>query len=187
MAKFSLRPLVQILFLCATFASTPAHSASAPAQLRGKTINLAWSDNRVEKVIASGRERSIAQSSTVKVYISTEGHFFTQFGRVATAGSHAHANVSDLKEVSGSGSTLNWHVEGLNVTADQKFWRGARRLIVTFDSGFSSCSLRVLHGKEAGLASIQYMTFNSREPVELTSINVTSTNCSVATGNSFAQ
>jgi hypothetical protein len=90
------------------------HSASAPAQLRGKTISLAWSDSRVEKIIASGRERPV-------------------------------------------------------------------------DSGFSSCSPRVLHGKEAGLASIQYMTFNNKEPVELTSINVTSTNCSVAAGNSFAQ
>jgi hypothetical protein len=182
MAKFS---LVQIFFLCATFASTTAHSASAPAQLRGKTISLAWSDSRVEKIIASGRERPVAQSSTVKVYIGTEGRFFTQFGRVANGGSRP--SVLDVKEVSGGGSVLNWHVDGLNLTADQKFARGARRLVVTFDSGFSSCSLRVLHGKEAGLASIQYMTFNNKEPVELTSINVTSTNCSVAAGNSFAQ
>jgi hypothetical protein len=183
MVKFS---LVKIFFLCATFASTTAYSASAPAQLRGKTIDLNWSDNRVEKVIASGRERSVTQSSMVKVYIGTEGRFFTQFGRFANNGGR-HTNSLDLKEVSGGNSTLNWHVEGLNLTADQKLMRGARRLIVTFDSGFSSCSLRVLHGKEAGLAPIQYTTLNNKEPVELTSINVTSANCSVATGNSFAQ
>jgi hypothetical protein len=182
MAKFS---SVQIALLCATFAVTAAHSAGAPAQLRGKTISLSWSDNRIERVIASGAERSVAQTSTVKVYVGTEGRFFTQIGRFASSG--RHTNALDVKEVSGGNTVLNWHVDGSNLTADQKLARGARRLIVTFDSGFSSCSLRVQHGKEAGLAAIQYRTYNTREPVELASINVTSTNCSVAAGNSFAQ
>ena len=80
---------------------------------------------------------------------------------------------------------LNWRSEGTSLAADQRFVRGARRLIVTFDANYSTCSLRVLHGKEAGSSSIQYVTFKSKEPVELLSINVTSASCTIATGNPF--
>lgn len=158
-----------------------AHAASAPAPLRGKNLNLSWTDNRVEKILASGLERPLTQTSVVTVYVSAEGRFFSALGRTTGYG------FVNRKEVSGRDrNALNWRVEGATLAADQNFVRGARRLIVTFDSGFGTCSLRVLHGKEAGSAAIQYVTMNRKEPVELLSINVTAASCTIATGNPFS-
>lgn len=158
-----------------------AEAAGPPAQLRGKAVTLSWSDNRVERSIATGHERAVSQTSTVTVYVGTEGRFFSEFGRNA-----GHGTVN-RKDVSGDGSAaLSWHMEGGTLVADQRFTRGVRRLIVTIDGSASTCSLRVLHGKEAGSSVIEYKTMKQGEPVELTSINVTSTNCAISTGNPFA-
>lgn len=157
-----------------------AEAAGAPAQLRGKNLNLSWTDNRVEKIVASGVERPLTQNSIVTVYVSAEGRFFSKFGR--TTG-HGFVNASEVS--GGDRNMLNWRSEGTALAADQRFARGARRLIVTFDANYSTCSLRVLHGKEAGSSNIEYLTMNRKEPVVLQSISVTATGCTIGTGNPF--
>lgn len=171
-----------LISLLSPFAfSASADATGAAAQLRGKNLTLSWTDNRVEKIVASGRERPITQNSTVIVYVSAEGRYFSRFGRTAGFG------FVNSSEVSGSDrNMLSWRFDGATLSADQHFMRGARRLIVTFGSGFTSCSVRVLHGKEAGSASIEYLTMTNKEPVVLQSITVTSANCTIASGNPFA-
>ena len=179
MLGFQKHILLGLLF--GAVCNTAVHAASAPSPLRGKNLNLSWTDNRVEKILGSGHERPVTQSSTVTVYVSAEGRFFSAFGRTVGYG------FTNRKEVSGGDrNALNWRVEGTTLAADQHFVRGARRLIVTFDPSFGTCSLRVLHGKEAGSSTIQYVTMNRKEPVELLSINVTSASCTIATGNPFS-
>lgn len=170
-----------VLFFSPFAFSASADAAGAAAQLRGKNLNLSWNDNRVEKILGSGRERPVTQSSAVTVYVSADGRFFSKFGR--TTG-HGFVNKSEVS--GGDRNMLNWRAQGATLSADQHFMKGARRLIVTFDGSFSTCSLRVLHGKEAGSANIEYVTMTSKEPVVLQSINVTSTSCTIATGNPFA-
>lgn len=172
--------LIAIMFFAALGQFSAAHAAGAPAQLRGKNLNLSWSDNRVEKIVASGAERPVTQSSVVTVYVSAEGRFFSKFGRTVGQG---FVNASEVS--GGDRNMLNWRSEGAALAADQRFMRGARRLIVTFDPGYTSCTLRVLHGKEAGSANIEYVTMKTKEPVVLQSINVTSTGCTIGTGNPF--
>lgn len=156
-------------------------AAGAPSQLRGKSLALSWRDQRVEKIVSTGQERGINQSSDLTVYVGAEGRFFSQFSR-ATAKSS-----SNLKEVSGAGrNELSWRVDGKALAADQPFKKGVRRLIVSFDDSYSNCTLRVLHGKEAGSSNLEYITFGDKQYVILQSINVTSTSCAIRTGNPFA-
>jgi hypothetical protein len=81
-------------------------------------------------------------------------------------------------------SVLNWRFEGNSIVADQKFASGARRIAVSFDAAVSSCSVRVVHGKESS-AAIRYRGLTSGYPIQLMSIEVTSTSCSVRQGNIF--
>lgn len=156
-------------------------AAGAPVQLRGKALTLNWIDQRVEKIISDGRERPLTQSSGIIVYVSAEGRYFSKFSRTTGRSS------KNLNEVSGDNrGQLNWRAEGRTLVADQRFVKGARRLIVSFDDSYGSCTLRVLHGKEAGSANIEYITFGSKEHVILQSIQTTSASCSMQTGNPFA-
>lgn len=158
-----------------------AQASGVPAQLRGKALTLNWIDQRVEKMISDGRERPLTQSSGIIVYVSAEGRYFSKFSRTTGRSS------KNLNEVSSDNrGQLNWRAEGRTLVADQRFVKGARRLIVSFDDSYGSCTLRVLHGKEAGSANIEYITFGDKVHVVLQSIQTTSASCSMQAGNPFA-
>jgi hypothetical protein len=179
MSFFVLRGIFALAI--AVFLSSTALAAPPASGLRGKSIELTWTDTRVEKRLDTGRESHNRQTSTIRVYISEQGRFFTSFDRKA----RGKRNRSEKRGVSGEGkSLLNWRSEGNTIVADQKFAQGARRVVVSFESGFSSCSVKVIHGKQGG-APIRYFGLTSRNPIELVSIDVTYTTCSIRSGNVF--
>lgn len=171
--------IVAALLLSAPALARPTGNMSG---LLGKSIVLTWVDSRVEKRLDTGREFPNRQTSTARVYISEQGRFFSAFDRKA----RGKRNRLQRQSVSSEGkSVLNWRFEGKNIVADQKFAHsGARRVVVTFDPEFSSCSLQVIHGKQGG-APIRYPGLTSGNPIELISIEVTYTTCSVQRGNVF--
>jgi hypothetical protein len=174
--------LIVALFLLPVLTSGPA--SAGPAPLRGISIDLSWTDNRTEKFLDTGEEKPGHQTSQVQLYISEQGRFFSRFNRVAKGNNNRLVNSA----VSGEGkSVLNWRFEGRSVAADQKFaGSGARRIVVSFGDDASSCSLRVVRGKE-GSAPIRYPGLTSHRPIELIRIEVTNTSCQVRQGNVFGQ
>jgi hypothetical protein len=165
-----------------TVAASESAAQQIPAELREKSIVLSWSDARMIKD-TTGRVRGIAQSSTVDLYVSARGRVFSSFQRHAY-GSRNDTNVS--KQISGIGDNLlHWRFENGALVADQLFLRGARRFTINLSGGFDSCSLNVLHGKEAGTTPIRYRGLDNRVEYEIIDIKVTSTSCSVRQGNVF--
>ena len=174
--------LIVALLLLPVATSGPVSAASAP--LRGISVDLSWTDNRTEKFLDTGEEKPGHQTSQVQLYISEQGRFFSRFNRV----SRGQNNRRGHSAVAGGGtSVLNWGVEGRNLAADQKFaGSGARRIVVSFSDDASSCTLRVIHGKE-GSAPIRYPGLTSHRPIELVRIEVINTSCQVRQGNVFGQ
>jgi hypothetical protein len=58
---------------------------------------------------------------------------------------------------------------------------GARRIQATFNSGFTSCSLRVIYGKEGG--ANQYHRAMNGKRYTILSTDVSGTSCSIQAGN----
>lgn len=174
--------LIVALLALPVLTSGPVSAASAP--LRGISVDLSWTDNRTEKFLDTGEEKPGYQTSQVLLYISEQGRFFSRFNRVSKGNNNRLVNAA----VSGEGrSVLNWRFEGRSVAADQKFaGSGARRIVVSFSDDASSCTLRVIHGKE-GSAPIRYPGLTSHRPIELIRIEVTNTTCQVRQGNAFGQ
>jgi hypothetical protein len=150
--------------------------------VRGISIELSWTDSRVERFLDTGEEKPGYQVSAVRLYISEQGRFFSKFSRTA----RGRGNSLDRQGVSGEGPhVLNWHFQGRTVVGDQKFnGSGARRVVVSFGDSYSSCAVQVVHGKE-GNKSIRYPGLTSLRPIELIRIEVTSTSCQVRKGNIF--
>jgi hypothetical protein len=155
---------------------------AAPAALKGISVELSWTDNRMEKFLDTGKIQSGYQISQVQLYISEQGRFFSQFNRKA----RGRGNRLQNSAVSGQGkSVLHWRFEGRSVVADQKFnGSGARRIAISFSDDASSCTVRVIHGKSNG-APVRYPGLTSHRPIELVSIEVTGTSCQVQKGNIF--
>jgi len=158
---------------------SPASAANVPQQLRGKSITLSWTDNRVEKILDRGDTVSGTQTNNVKLYVGDRGTVFSQFERSVGRG------VTEKKDVSGSAQTLHWHAEGNTLVGDRLFKSGAVRVSISFDGSFSTCSISVVHGKQGG-APIRYTNLAGTHHNELVSINVVSTSCTVSSGNVFS-
>jgi hypothetical protein len=179
---------IVIGFACLVpIAANESQAQQMPAGLREKSIGLSWTDTRTIKD-TSGRVQSIAQSSTIDLYVSSLGRVFSSFQRSTSGsssrGSYHQASVS--KQISGTGDNfLHWRFENGTLVADQLFIRGARRITIIFGGRFDSCSVNVLHGKEAGTTPIYYRGTDSRIEYEIIDIKVTSTSCSIRQGNVF--
>jgi hypothetical protein len=152
-----------------------------PATLRGKSLVLSWSDARTVKDM-SDRQKNVAQTSEIKLYVSDQGRVFSQFERRT-----GRNDAKTLTQVSGaSDNYLHWRFEGGALTADQQFIKGVRRVTISFGDGFRNCSIKVLHGKQVGAQTIHYRDFNTDAEYEIITIAVTSTSCSIQDGNIFA-
>ncbi len=172
-----------LMVVCPLFAN-PAPTAAAaaiPAGLRGHSLAVAWTDDRTIRD-PSGREKQLAQTSALTLYVSGAGRVFSRFDR-----STGRSDTSSLLQVSGAPSDfLHWNWEGGSLVADQHFDRGARRVIISFGEGWSNCTLRVLHGKEVGSSSIVYSGYRDGVKYQILSIAVTSTSCTIQPGNVFS-
>lgn len=161
-------------------ATVPATAASVPEALRNHSISISWSDDRTIRD-PEGQTKMRTQVSSMTVYVSSAGRVFSRFER-----STGRRDTTTNSQVSGgSDDLLHWSYEAGGLIADQHFDRGARRVMIQFGAGYADCSLRVLHGKEAGSGPIVYTGYNDRVKYEVVSIAVTSTNCSLAPGNAF--
>ena len=161
--------------------STVCWAEEIPAALRGKSVALNWTDARTVRD-ATGRQKSLTQTSEMKLYLSDQGRVFSRFDR-----STGQKDAKTVAQVSGAADNyLHWSFEGGSLVADQHFKRGARRVVIGFRDGFRGCSVNVLHGKEAGTEAIHYTGYNDNVDYEIIAISVTASSCSVQPGNVFA-
>ncbi len=161
----------------------PALGENAPSQLMRKSIQLSWTDARVER-LESGRRVTMNQTSKVKLYVSDMGRIFSQFNRSVDRGGGGQSR-KDMDISGSSGRTLIFHAEGNTLIADQISTGGARRVTVTFSEDFTTCSINVIHGKSG--ARTRHRDLANTQWLELLSIKVTSTSCNVTSGNVFGQ
>jgi hypothetical protein len=152
-----------------------------PAQLRGKSILMSWSDTREERNVSTGAVRSnIRQVNDIRIYVSTAGRVFSEFTRSSGRNSDVKLAGTALES---SRQILHWSFEGRSLVAYQHLTRGARRIAIDFDAGFATCSVSVVNGKEDGkpLLTENFQHTETKETV----INVTSTSCAIHDGNVF--
>ena len=65
------------------------------------------------------------------------------------------------------------------------FERGARRMTITFDPGYTSCTLSVVNGKAKGSDTIMIVSSTTGKRLEVVSSTIGSTSCSIKDGNVF--
>lgn len=148
---------------------------AAPPQLFNKTIELHWDEKFVAKRISDGASSSGIGKQSRTIYISSAGRAFVKSsGMSGRVGGYKESGPEDSKgNVSFSGAGLSL------VSLHQDL---ARRVAVSFDPSFSSCTATLTVGKASA---------NARVPgydgagYEVISISGGAVSCSVKQGNSF--
>ena len=147
--------------------------AAAPQQLYGKSVVVTWTENRAQQAGGAPGLRHVGISGEFSAYVSSAGRLFNRLtyrgpgpikgmpGRVTSASSDelgGRTTGSASRSVSFQGRTL---------VMTMPLESGARRMVITFDGDFSSCSARMLTGKAGGAASIGARGLESGRPLQL--------------------
>jgi len=165
-------------------AGFPTFDASAaPKQLYDRTVVVGWT----EQVSQKKSDGSISSPTIVTerlAYISTAGRLFVKGRR-----SINNANYSGSKSFE-RGPSEGASEGVLSFQGDRLVGTGvhvgfARRVVVTFDQSFTSCSTSVIYGRAGGPAIWKDLK-DSRVTYEVQSINVSGATCSIRIGNAVA-
>jgi hypothetical protein len=155
--------------------SMPA--AAAPAQLYNKSVVITWSESVQEKNEA-GQLLNTSLSRERIAYVSSAGRVFVRSTQSTRSGAQKR---NELAPGSGTGTLA---FQGNSLVGTAVFAGFARRITVTFDAGFSSCTASVVYGKAGGPQ--KWTSLVGKQTLEVQSISVGSANCSIREGNLVA-
>lgn len=165
-----------VIMLHCTLVLSCTSAVAAPAPLYNKSITIGWSEQSRQRS-ADGQTITPIINTQRIIYVSSAGRVFVRWHRTGRGGED---NGERAPEQNRAGA-LNF--QGNQLVGTYVFHGFARRLVVSFDAGFTSCNTSVVYGKSGGPASWKGLDGVTRE---LLSINVSAASCSIREGNAFA-
>jgi hypothetical protein len=127
----------------------------------------------------------------MKVCVSSAGRIFNRLSAVSSGGRFS-GRTGESEQVSSEPDTAGLRqrvarFEGRNSLIDAEFRAGARRISVSFDAAFASCTARVVNGRQSGAGPTLMRSMVSHQMIEVLSVTTGPVNCEVKEGNVFAQ
>ncbi len=172
-----------MLLFFAVAASSGA--VAAPAALYGKSVVVSWSETSQQRYVGEANFRSVLRSVSTSIYISSIGRVFSRQTNATRTGSGSTEQVAGLGGNGGRQSRVP-AFSGQAMTMFGPVQGGVRRVSVTFDAGFGSCTADVGFAKEVGRASFNSISPITNRPLEIVSVTPGAASCSVRDGNVFA-
>jgi hypothetical protein len=157
--------------------ATQSYAGGAPEQLKGKSIVMNWTESRQQKNPGWSDFRTVNASHKLSIYVSTQGRVFSRQTNSTVRGS------GSIEQVAGeSGATRTPSFSGQTMTLTGASKGGARRFIIDFDAGFTSCNAKASTGFESGKTKISLSPV-IHQYVEIKSVTTSGESCSVQSGN----
>lgn len=175
--------IIALLFIALNPATA---SAQAPAALQSKSAVVSWTENRTQRYLDDGRTETVGVPYTYRVYFSTAGR---PFARLTVANQRG---VTASRERVGTGERMrpdgvrSLQLRGNSLTATSGHGAGARRIQITFDGNYASCSASVILGK-SGTGKITMTNLVSGKKMEILASSTSGATCSLQNGNVFGQ
>jgi hypothetical protein len=178
MLKPAAAPVALILF-----APTFALAAAAPAELRGKSITVNWTENRVQRNVGEANFRSVGASHQFSIYISSAGRMFSRLTNTTRAGT---GSAEEVGGTLGAKRTPIFSGQSLTVFIPSR-GTGVRRLTVNFDASFGSCTAAVIRARPEGAAIMTGTSIITGRELEIQSVSVGAASCTMQNGNIFGK
>jgi hypothetical protein len=175
-----------------------ARCETFPGPLLGKSVNVTWTANRLQRFESGGNVVSRALSVSLQIYISTAGRAFSKeavsfsgIGGVVPGGRRLQSGAVQRDRAPDDGEAPRGvnvvHVDGRALVVDRQMVEGARRVSITFDPGYGSCNARVILARENGAGALRGRGHIGGRTFEVLSIEFSTPNCSVQPGNVFGE
>ena len=159
-------------------------SLAAPQTLYGKSVIVAWTEQRMQRRQGEGEFRPATRNGAFSVYVSSNGRIFNRASM-----SNPRRGRSGATERVGDTKNRNIVFDGRTMVVTQHGGSGgARRIVVAFNDGFAGCTAQVIRGKEEGASAIvAHSTITPGRVVEIASVSTSGVSCSVKNGNVFGE
>jgi hypothetical protein len=174
-----------------TLLSAAAHAGSAPRELYGKSISVAWSESITGRPGGDQTTRNWLRVYLMNIYISSVGRPFVRLtmggtgNSEKTRGAHGTGNLSSstAPDQPSSEATDRVDFQGRSIAVYREFQSGARRIAIDWDG--AGCKASVINGRQAGKNIVQQS--GGKGQFDVSSIQVGTVSCSVREGNVFGQ
>jgi hypothetical protein len=163
-----------------------APAQAAPAQLIGKSVVIGFTENRVQRMADWPDFRSVSIGAEISVYISSAGRTFSRLQMSSRRGRRGGTSTGKADRVGNSARAVT-SFQGNTMTIMSGGAGGARRTVVTFGTGFTTCEASTVRAKPAGQGVIRAKSLiRGGIANEIRSIEITGISCRVVDGNVFA-
>lgn len=172
------------LIVLPAIALLSAPACAAPAQLYGKSVVVAWNEERQQKLPGEETLHNVVRNAEFSVYISDQGRPFSRM-RVSFANKRGVPRAGSRDKVGGDGGggrNVSFSGNTMNVTMRMGDG-GARNLVVNLAG--DSCSAQVIAGKEEGARQIRAKSIVTGHELEIVSIKTSGASCRIQSGNVF--
>ncbi len=175
-----MKVLSHAIFVIAMLPLAPCYAAGAPEQLKGKSIVLTWTETRQQRNVGEGDFRTVNASHRLSIYVSTQGRVFSRQTNTTRAGT---GNIDQVEgEGGGAYAPRTPSFSGQTMTVISANNGGARRAVIDFDAGFTSCNAKASTGFEAGRTKISLSPITHKR-IEMKSVTSGGESCSIQSGN----
>jgi len=173
-------PPVAATLLALALSALTSGAALAQQALRGKSVVVSWTEERMQRRQGEGEYRHAIRQGTFSAYVSSTGRIFNRVEM-------ANRRQSGSRDRVGDGPRRRVTLSGRTMTLIQQAQAGgARRIVITFDASFASCTAEVIRGKEAGADKIVGQSLiRPGVAVEIASVRSSGVSCSMRDGNVF--
>jgi hypothetical protein len=179
-----------------TLLSVAAYAGSAPKELYGKSVTVAWSESLTGKFASEQFTRNVGRALEMNIYISTAGRPFARLivtgtggvsHQITAGGNVVHSHSSETAPGEAQSASKGSHVDfqGHSIVVYSQFQSGARQVAIDVDANHAAgCKAGVIIGRQAGNNVVRQ---SGRGPFEATSVQIGSVSCSIREGNVFGQ
>jgi hypothetical protein len=160
--------------------------AAPPLALYGKSVVVSWKESRVQRRLSQADFYSLTVTKKMSIYISSAGRIFSRQTSTNFRGSGSTEQIAGER---GNGRNMDLipTFTGNSMVLFGGPSQGAvRRISLTFDSGFTSCSANVVFGKQSGRMTFRAYSPIVNEYIEIASASASDATCSIRSGNVFA-
>ncbi|MGO4716582.1 hypothetical protein [Bradyrhizobium sp. 2TAF24] len=158
---------------------------AAPQQLYGKSVIITWTEERQQKPLGESEIRAVGAAGELDLYVSEQGRNFSRM-RFTVPNARGRLKSGSRDQVSGENKARHFNFSGTTLNVGMPRGQGgATQVVVNFDSGFQSCTARVIVGKTPGADRMVARSLITRMPVEIYSAKAGGENCRVQSGNVF--
>jgi hypothetical protein len=180
-AKMREAKLATFLAAGLTLLSAVAYAGSAPKELYGKSITVAWSEARTMKFESEQLVRNTGTAVQMNIYISTSGRPFVRSLATVSPAMVTTSNWAVGLRPSRKPLRVKQPQKTTSTSRDARLLCGARRVSIVLDG--TTCKATVVNGREGGKNIKQYS--NRFGGAEVLSVQVGAVSCSVREGNVF--